>query len=286
MKHFCLFYFFLCLGVPTQSAQENIIQCKNNLGKLIYTDQVHLCVSEIQSKTLSSQNVMASQHVKIDVNYGIHRRAYSRYENSDWIIFYESSMRKGDPNLLSHALVKLHEHLKQVESILPASAIARLKKVDFYLLWGRASPQGGKSSGLRYLRKNEREYKDNIDPTWSESVVIFSAKNFMYLKPKWTQHVLVHELAHAWHIQEKWLYNKEIRAAAKQAERKKLYHLLKDANGRYIPKAYAMKNFFEYFSEMSTLYFSVGHYFPFNREGLKQHDPQAFQLMQQAWPAH
>jgi hypothetical protein len=116
-------------------------------------------------------------------------------------------------------------------------------------------------------------------------VVIFSAKNFLYLKPHWTQHVLVHELAHAWHIEHRWLFDKDIKQVASNAAQKKLYHLLEDEDGNYIPKAYAMKNHLEYFAEMSSIYFSQANYFPFNRAGLKLHDPQAFALMQKVWPA-
>lgn len=278
--HWLLAILFL-FALPIQA---DIIQCENSQGRLMYTDQIHLCVTSIQEKNLSQQNVMNSQHVDIDVNYRIHRRNYNRYEDSDWLIFYESSMADGDPALLAQSLRKLNRYLNEVEKLLPASAMASLKKVDFYLLWGKASPKGGKSSGLRYLRKNEREHKDNIDPAWNESVVIFSAKNFMTLKPHWTRYVLIHELAHAWHIQERWLYNKEIKAAASHAEKKKLYHLLKGENGRYIPKAYAMKNYLEYFAEMSAIYFAVGYYYPFNRNELAKHDPQAYALMQQVWP--
>ncbi len=276
---------FLCLQLLLLSLpiRAEILQCSNHHGRLIFTDQVHLCAHSIQEKSLSSNNLMSSQHVDIDVNYRIQRRDYSRYDNSSWLIYYEASMYEGDPVLLKRSLEKLSRYLLEVELLLPASSINLLKKVDFYLLWGKASPQGGKSSGLRYLRNNERVYRKNIDPSWNESVVIFSANNFMSINPQLTRHVLIHELAHAWHIQERWLYNKEIKAAANHAEKHKLYHLLKGENGQYIPKAYAMKNYFEYFAELSSIYFARNYYFPFDREQLKTHDSQGYALVKKLW---
>ena len=262
-----------------------IVQCKNIQGDDLYTNEIRYCVGDAVEQKLSANNVISSHHIAIDTNYRIHRREYLKYKNnSGWTIYYEAAMADEAAFLSRQSLARLVSSLKQVESILPSAAIEKLQTVDFYLMWGKASPQGGKAFGARYIRENERDQRDNIDPDWDNSVVIFSASNFLALPALQARFILVHEFAHAWHILEKTQDNSSIKAAANHAEQRKLYHLLKAKNGRYIAKAYAMKNYWEYFAELSAIYFVGGGYYPFQRSELKIHDPQGYKLMTQLWP--
>ena len=46
-----------------------------------------------------------------------------------------------------------------------------------------------------------------------------------------------------------------------------------------------MNNEMEYFAEMSEAWFGTNDYYPFDREDLKAHDTQAYNLMQEVWNA-
>ena len=62
-----------------------------------------------------------------------------------------------------------------------------------------------------------------------------------------------------------------------------LYRNVRDVDGRDIEKAYALKNYKEYFAELSAIYFTGGNYHPFNKQGLREYDPQGYAMIQKAW---
>ena len=48
-------------------------------------------------------------------------------------------------------------------------------------------------------------------------------------------------------------------------------------------RAYAITNPMEYFAETTEAFFSRNDFFPFNREELKQHDPEMLALLAKLW---
>ena len=99
---------------------------------------------------------------------------------------------------------------------------------------------------------------------------------------KFERCVLLHEIAHAVHLQLFGPDNPTIKAAYRQAMERKLYDQAKDVYGRKI-KPYASVNDKEYFAELSCAYLNKLHYFPFNREDLKKHDPTGYKMMEATW---
>jgi hypothetical protein len=53
---------------------------------------------------------------------------------------------------------------------------------------------------MGYFRKGQPLNYHYLDPRWQDVIVIYSAKNLLYLNELWTKKALMHELAHAWHI--------------------------------------------------------------------------------------
>jgi hypothetical protein len=97
--------------------------------------------------------------------------------------------------------------------------------------------------------------------------------------------VLLHELAHA--VQHRTpsigINNPQIKAAYRQAMSRGLYDEAKDVYGKIRRPTYAAKNEREYFAELSCAYLDKLHYYPFNSEDLKKHDPIGYKVMERIW---
>lgn len=95
--------------------------------------------------------------------------------------------------------------------------------------------------------------------------------------------VLLHELAHAVHFQVLGPNNAAIKATYQQAMKRGLYDEAVDVYGRTRKRPYASSNEKEYFAELTCAYLDKLHYFPFNADDLKKHDPQGYKLMEKIW---
>lgn len=216
------------------------------------------------------------------VDFGDPTRSYV-YENLGWKIYVEESMKEGDPELYINSLAKLQETLKYTYAAMPEHARAKLSDLNFFLMWGESSPQGGRKSSMNYIRKGQPDNYSHLDKRWEHAVVIYSAENFMYLSDLWARKALFHELAHAWHIVNWPERYPDIYKPWKQATTSGKYESVKDTKGKIIKNAYALKNQLEYFAELSAIYFVGGNYFPFNKDGLKEYDPSGFNMVQRLW---
>lgn len=220
--------------------------------------------------------------VNAEVNYRVPTRDYINVKG-DWNIFYEASMKTSNPKLAKASLNKLIKTLSVIETKLPADALSKLKTVKIYLMWGEQSPHGGKKSGMRFVRQGETIKRKYYDKQWQHSIVIYSAKNLMYLTDMWAKKAITHELAHAWHIMH-WpdKYGPIVRPW-QQAKTKKLYTNVRDYKNRVKKKAYAVKNNLEYFAELSAMYFVGGDYYPYDRKALIKYDPAGVVMVQELW---
>jgi hypothetical protein len=95
--------------------------------------------------------------------------------------------------------------------------------------------------------------------------------------------VLLHEMAHAVHFQLFGADNLAIQNAYKLAMERKLYDRVQDVYDRTIERPYLTSNAAEYFAELSCAYLDKLHYFPFDHEQLKKHDPIGYKLMESTW---
>jgi len=216
------------------------------------------------------------------VNYRIPSRDYINLKG-DWNIFYESSMQKSDPKLAKESLLKLKNTLSIIEKKLPATSLNKLKTLKIFLMWGESSPQGGKNSGMRFVRRGETIKRLHYDNQWEHSVVIYSAENLIYLSDMWAKKAITHEFAHAWHIMHWPDKYKQIVTPWQLAKSKNLYTNVKDYKNRVKPEAYAIKNNLEYFAELSAMYFVGGDYFPYEKVKLASYDPEGVAMVKKLW---
>ncbi|MEX2964048.1 hypothetical protein [Microbulbifer sp. TYP-18] len=200
-----------------------------------------------------------------------------------WNIFIEQELSDNDPAMAGNAKAKLEKNLNKIFSVLPEQAASKLRALNIYLLWGEQSTNGGRSSGMSYFREGEPQRYDYLDPLWNNVIVIYSAKNLMYLDKLWAQKALMHELAHAWHINNWPEKYKPIYSAYQQAKQQGLYRNIKNNRAGVVPDAYALKNALEYFAELSAMHFVGGNYFPFNAKGLREYDPTGANVIASLW---
>lgn len=108
---------------------------------------------------------------------------------------------------------------------------------------------------------------------------------------------LLHELSHAYHHKclEEGFDNAEVLACYKRAMKKGLYDKV-CVHGLHGPeecRAYACTNEMEYFAELSAAFLGgldgdkeFNKWFPHNREQIKEHDPDAYEMLKRVWGVH
>jgi hypothetical protein len=305
----------LCITLASSfiSVNAEFLSCKNQSGNTIFTDNSSHCavtkmddnatgtkISDTTNKSRSNSNKSSTSNKnkrvvshtlakcgkkatnKHKVNYCSPRREYQK-TGKNWTIYLEQSLVSGDKTLADKALSKLEHNLNEIIALLPAKAVKRLNKLDFYIMWGKPSPNGGRASSMGYFRKGQPLNYHYLDPRWQDVIVIYSAKNLLYLNELWTKKALMHELAHAWHIgnwPDKYppIYN-----AYLQAKQKGLYTNVEDYKGKTINQVYALQNQREYFAELSAMYFVGGNYFPYNAGALLKYDKVGEKMIKSLW---
>jgi hypothetical protein len=230
-----------------------------------------------------ARNIARSFQPPKFVNYREPNREYVERSAARWKVFLERELVDEHADLADAALRRLDKKLGELSQLLPEHARARLQRLPIYLLLGEESRAGGRDNGAEYFQHNAPDFFEFLDPRWGSSLVIYSARNYVWLDDDWALRVLIHEFGHAWHL-EQWMEKQpDILAAWQNAVDQKLYEEVKDLRGRRIDRAYAATNQLEYFAELSCAYFFRGEYEPFDREALRQHDPIGFAMLEKMW---
>ncbi|HMV77605.1 MAG TPA: hypothetical protein PL048_09695 [Leptospiraceae bacterium] len=96
-------------------------------------------------------------------------------------------------------------------------------------------------------------------------------------------YITFHELAHAYDDGFVRIHKLRKEEAYESAMYRKIYGTSKTGVNEYDFKNYLTSNPEEYFAELSCAYFIGLKYFPYNRETLKEKDPNGYRLMEDAW---
>ena len=173
------------------------------------------------------------------------------------------------------ALRLLESHLYNVSRVVPAKALAELRKVHVWLHYKGKGRCGAYHPSRGWLEEH------GWNPEMARSVDLGGAEGFM----KSSRHqpfLVLHELSHAYHHQVLGYGNREIKEAHKRAARDKTYERVLIWNGRR-GRAYAITNPMEYFAETSEAFFGTNDVYPFVRAELRAHDPEMFKLLKKLW---
>ncbi len=200
-----------------------------------------------------------------------------------WTLRISDELFEKDKAATERALELLTVQLQEIVRVVPAAAVAELRKVPLWFSpeYPGVQPRAEYHPGAGWLRDNKR------DPVMVKGVEFTDIRDFER-ETKRMPNFTLHELAHGYHdrVLPKGFGNEAIKTAFENAKTDGLYERVEQrfGDGRSkVVRAYAMTNPMEYFAECSEAYFSTNDFFPFTREELKKHDPEMFALLKTLW---
>ena len=200
-----------------------------------------------------------------------------------WTLFISDELLAKNKQETERALELLTAQLQEITRVVPASAVAELRKVPLWFSpeYPGVQPRAEYHPGAGWLRDNKR------NPAMVKAVEFTDIRDFER-ETKRMPNFTLHELAHAYHdrVLAQGFGNEAIKAAFGIAKEKGLYDRVEQrfGDGRSANvRAYAMTSPMEYFAECTEAYFSTNDFFPFSREQLARHDPDMFALLGQLW---
>ena len=186
----------------------------------------------------------------------------------------------------------LELELNTITRSLPPSSVRLLRGILVWVEWDDTDdPDYGLAVAKYYGVWGNRamwSLQNDKHPGKANNIEIISLKSLTREHQpgvKLERCVILHELSHAVHLQMFGQTNPNIKAAYTQAMERKLYDQAEDVYGKKV-KPYARANDKEYFAELSCAYLNKLHYFPFNRDDLKKHDPTGYKMMEATWGTH
>jgi hypothetical protein len=208
---------------------------------------------------------------------------YVHREIAGWKVHVNVKLVEADSTALEKAMELLRSQLDEIVRVVPAKAVVELRKVPLYFNpeYPKTRPRAEYHPGEDWLRENGRD-------TAMVRCVEFSNVRIFEAETRRMPNFALHELAHAYHhLFVRMSYgNLEIKTAYEKAKASGKYDRVerKDSEGRSrMDRAYAMTNPQEYFAECTEAYFTRNDFYPFNREELKQQDPEMLALLEKLW---
>lgn len=201
---------------------------------------------------------------------------YEKQEIHGWTVFVDKRLLTEKALRGADALELLRAKLFEIQLLVPARAVAELKKVHIYMDSGDP-----RHPGCCYHPSKEWLVEHGYPAEKAKTVQVSNPATFL----AWTRDqpgMVLHEMAHAYHHQVLGYDNAEIKAAYKQAVESKTYDAVLHISGK-TERHYAMNNDQEYFAEMSEAYFTGNDFYPFVRGELRKHDPTMFALVKKLW---
>ena len=205
-----------------------------------------------------------------DKNYGV-------VDVKGWAFHIHKDYLNGDRDVLDNALKNAEIQLGHVETLLPAKAVTKLRKVPIWVTPGRRTAE--------YHWKRKWLIDHGRNPDMAHSIQITDIGILRRTRPTgpW---VLLHELMHGYHDREVGEADKKAVAEAYAGALKKgLYQKVlhsKRGRGTHV-KAYAATRREEYFAETCEAYFGVNDFYPFVRAELREYDPAICEIIERVF---
>jgi hypothetical protein len=193
-----------------------------------------------------------------------------------WTVRVNRELLTTQTDLGSHSLALLAVHLRTITNVVPPKACEASQRVPIWL-----GVDDGHAKCAEYHPSKAWLAENGYNPDKAKCVEAGNARRFIDWSARQPMMVL-HELAHAYHDQVLGFENPRIRAAYESARKSGRYDTVPRNNGR-TERAYALEDDREYFAELSEACFGTNDYYPFIREELKQHDPGAFNILEEVW---
>jgi hypothetical protein len=201
------------------------------------------------------------------------RPKYSSLSIAGWMVHMEQTLNSDSRARV--VLEFLEEKLQEAEKVLPEQHLSKLKAVPIWL-----SENNGEDVEFYFYER--RVYQGDFDPEKFGGIEIQNINNFLELI-EYDQSVMIHELTHAYHQMNYEKIDKIIMRAYKNAHQERLYKKPEVRRNRKARGVYAAVSPYEYFAELSAIYFAGNYYYPFDRFDLKKHDRMGYEMIEQAW---
>ena len=211
--------------------------------------------------------------------------SYQTREIEGWTVHIREELLRDQHDAAEHAVEIIRAHLAKIVKVVPAPAVAQLRKVAIWVSpeYPGVKPKAEYHPGEGWLREHGR------DPAMLKGVE-FSNVRIIDRETKRMPVFVLHELAHAYHDQALGFGNAEVKTAYDHAMAAKLYDSVErshveDGKSNTVERAYAATNEREYFAETSEAFFGRNDFFPFTRDELEKHDPEMAHLLAKVWGA-
>ncbi len=177
------------------------------------------------------------------------------------------------------ALKEIEQQLWQIVRVVPDDKLTELRKVRIWVEWQKRKNGAAEFHvSAAWLRQN------GYNPEKAGDVEICNVRNFVAWSRQDQPWMLMHEFAHAYHHRVLGTENPLVLSAYQKARERGLYEQVPYIRGGR-RRAYALTNATEYFAELTEAYFGRNDFFPFNRQQLREYDPDGYALMAQVWGA-
>lgn len=205
----------------------------------------------------------------------------SRYEERSvegWSVLVSDRFGEEEPELLEDVLAELRQQLVEIARAVPGPSVGQLRKVR---IWVEVNdplfPCMCYHPDERWLRAH------GVNPEKTGDVELANARNFL----AWTRQqpwMVLHELAHGFHDRfiEGGYGNAVIAGALESAKAAGRYGEVDHVAGRKRGH-YAATNPMEFFAEGTEAYFGKNDFYPFDREQLREYDPESLRLLEELW---
>jgi hypothetical protein len=255
---------------------------------MAYSHRLHLNIGLVVALTVLP---LASSHAQPQQPETPSENKYIVYQIRGHKVHVSGDVSRYGMEKVNDVLEELQERLEVALDALPSKSAKRLESVRFWLeMENSAQARTSDIVAACYfpLAPNVRllhQKCGGIEIPWP-FLLGDSAKVTKRLNPYW----LLHELAHAYHDRVLDYDNKKIKEAYESAMERKLYKEVecKGLGGKGLVvigkgRAYACKNYAEYFAELSVAYLARNWAYPFTAEDLRKHDPDGYKLMESVW---
>jgi hypothetical protein len=205
--------------------------------------------------------------------------SHTQRDIEGWTVHIDDRLLAGpDREVGERALRLLANRLYDINLVVPADKVARLKKVPIWI-----DRTHGKLRPAQYHPSVEWLKANGYSPALARCVHIPDAAEFADVKHQRVQPwSVLHELAHAYHDQVLGFDHAGIKAAWKRFVKSGRYQSVLHISGKQLPH-YALTDEKEFFAEMTETYFGQNDFFPFNRAELQREEPEVFKLLAHIW---
>lgn len=188
----------------------------------------------------------------------------------------ELSQRQREVDTL---LKELEKQFKNVQEVLTAEQFDVVRQPPIWIEWDNPALD----SPSAFLGSEKWISLKGLNPEKLNCIEINNSRRFVLTAQRVQPWLMMHELAHVWHFRKLGVQHPGIMKAYADAMDAKLYDSVLYTEGVKKRRAYAAKNYIEYFAELSEAWFGKNDYYPFTRKELQSHDPQGYNLMLEIW---